>query len=192
VGALRIDEGQPGDGGTPARRNLGSESLSRPHEYLTEALEANGQELIGAAVEAAKNGDWRALMALMDRVYGRPTEHLEQTIKTPRTIEEIRAMTSAQRQALLYKLEAGGSFDEALLMIRNSAPVGEAWPAVTFRPGERTFEMSTTLRVAARPDGPVGESVSWVRAGGGQGSRRSWQAERVPGRGNPRTRQPQV
>jgi hypothetical protein len=38
---------------------------------------ANAEELVGAAVEAAKKGEWRALMALMDRVYGKPSEHVE-------------------------------------------------------------------------------------------------------------------
>jgi len=76
--ARHRDVTAPSRAGTPSRG-------SRPHS----ALEANAEELVGAAVEAAKKGEWRALMALMDRVRGKPSEHIELKAETPQTVEAI-------------------------------------------------------------------------------------------------------
>ncbi len=39
---------------------------------------------------------------------GRPTEHVETTVKTPESIEELRAMTSEERRALLMQYHQQG------------------------------------------------------------------------------------
>jgi hypothetical protein len=75
-------------------------------DHLAAALEENAEELIAAAVDAAKRGEWRALMALMDRVYGRPTETVQhEVVEIPKTVQEIRNMSSAERRALLRQHE---------------------------------------------------------------------------------------
>lgn len=47
--------------------------LSSPRHALCE----EGRAIVDPAVKAAKAGDWRAGFALMERVYGKPTERVE-------------------------------------------------------------------------------------------------------------------
>jgi len=42
------------------------------------------------------------------RLYGKPKESVETTVKEPESIAAIKAMTSAERRALLAQLEAQG------------------------------------------------------------------------------------
>jgi hypothetical protein len=55
-----------------------------------------------------ETGEWRALDALVNRVLGKPTEHVkhEHEHAGQVTVEAVRAMTSEQRRALLAQARA--------------------------------------------------------------------------------------
>jgi hypothetical protein len=50
----------------------------------------------------------RAAEALMSRVYGRPTERVETTVKRPQTAEDVEAISDAELEAYLVALEEEG------------------------------------------------------------------------------------
>jgi hypothetical protein len=55
-----------------------------------------------------RSGEWRALDALVNRVLGKPTEHVkhEHDHAGTVTVEAVRAMSSAERRALLAQARA--------------------------------------------------------------------------------------
>jgi hypothetical protein len=43
-------------------------------DWAAKLVEERGQELAESFLTAARNGDWRAAQALMDRIYGKPEQ----------------------------------------------------------------------------------------------------------------------
>jgi hypothetical protein len=56
------------------RRERAERRKKTARDMAAEKLEEHAEELLGAAVEAARNGDWRALGWLFDRVYGKAVQ----------------------------------------------------------------------------------------------------------------------
>jgi hypothetical protein len=45
-------------------------------------VEQNGRELAESFLNAARNGDWRAAQALMDRIYGKPEQAIVARVRS--------------------------------------------------------------------------------------------------------------
>lgn len=77
-------------------------------DVLAARLEARADEIVERLLSIAEHGGdseaLRAISAMLDRVYGRPTEHVKhETIDVPDEIDELRRMTPEQRRALLIQ-----------------------------------------------------------------------------------------
>lgn len=64
-------------------------------DLIAQELETNAAELVGAAVRAAKDGDWRAASWLYDRVHGKPVERVISSDDT-----DVKDLSPAERDAL--------------------------------------------------------------------------------------------
>ena len=62
----------------------------------------NAQQIVAAAVKAAKERDWRAGAWLYERAYGKPEQRVE--VETPGTLAEIQAMTPEERNSVRVRL----------------------------------------------------------------------------------------
>jgi hypothetical protein len=67
------------------------------------ALEARGREIAEAVAQAAADGDWRAAVALWERVYGKPVERVEAVSLDV----DLRTLSDAQLQDMRQRLLAG-------------------------------------------------------------------------------------
>lgn len=76
-------------------------------DWVADKLEEHAEELVDAAIEAARRGDWRSVSWLFARVYGQPTEKIEH-VKEPETVQQLRSMSREERRALLAQLERDG------------------------------------------------------------------------------------
>jgi hypothetical protein len=72
-------------------------------DWAAAKLEENGEELANLIMDAARRGDWRAAAFLYERVHGKPKETVETTVHDPSTIDELKTMPRAERQALLRR-----------------------------------------------------------------------------------------
>jgi hypothetical protein len=85
-------------------------------------VEEQGRELAESFLSAARNGDWRAAEALMNRIYGKPEAALVAHVPPNPMIDVIRAMS------LEEKLELLGRLREGQLVSTAPAPTLEAVP----------------------------------------------------------------
>jgi hypothetical protein len=77
-----------------------------PH-WAAKIVEENGRDLAESFLSAARNGDWRAAQALMDRIYGKPVEATV-TLAPPSPIPSVLAsMTLEEKLQLLRSLQRG-------------------------------------------------------------------------------------
>jgi hypothetical protein len=70
-------------------------------------VEERGQELAESFLNAAKNGDWRAADALMNRIYGKPEAALVAHVPPNPAVDVIRSMSLDEKLELLHRLRAG-------------------------------------------------------------------------------------
>jgi hypothetical protein len=70
-------------------------------------VEENGRELAESFRSAARNGDWRAADALMNRIYGKPEAALVAHVPPNPAIDVIRAMSLEEKLQLLRRLREG-------------------------------------------------------------------------------------
>ena len=94
--------------GAPPRERVPSEDEpARAAEELQAEITAAYRD----AITRGDPGDLRRAEAaerLLSRVYGRPTERVEQTVTVPESIEQLRAMSSEERRALLLEYARQG------------------------------------------------------------------------------------
>jgi hypothetical protein len=74
-------------------------------DWAAKIVEENGRELAESFLKAARDGDWRAAEALMSRIYGKPTERVENATAEPETVKRLREMSREERTAWLLELE---------------------------------------------------------------------------------------
>jgi hypothetical protein len=67
----------------------------------------NGRELAEAFLTAARNGDWRAAEALMNRIYGKPEAAVVAHVAPNPAADVIRAMSLEEKLELLNRLQSG-------------------------------------------------------------------------------------
>jgi hypothetical protein len=57
-------------------------------DWAAKLAEENGKEIHDAYLAAIKAGEWRAADSILDRIYGRPTEHVEMKSE-PKSIDDL-------------------------------------------------------------------------------------------------------
>ena len=92
-------------------------------DWAAQIVEQNGRELAESFLNAARNGDWRAADALMNRIYGKPEAAVVAHLPPNPAIDVIRAMSLEEKLELLRRLQRGELADTALAL-----PMVEAVP----------------------------------------------------------------
>ena len=75
-------------------------------DWAAKIVEERGQELAESFLRAARNGDWRAADALMNRIYGKPEETVRQ-VETNPALPVLKSMTLEEKLQLLHSLRRG-------------------------------------------------------------------------------------
>jgi hypothetical protein len=76
-------------------------------DWATKIVEENGRELAESFLAAARNGDWRAANALMNRIYGKPEQAVVAHVASSPAVEVIRSMSLDEKLELLRRLQSG-------------------------------------------------------------------------------------
>jgi hypothetical protein len=76
-------------------------------DWAAKLVEENGRELAESFLRAARNGDWRAAEALMNRIYGKPEQALISVAPPNPAVEMIRSLSLAEKLELLRSLQRG-------------------------------------------------------------------------------------
>jgi hypothetical protein len=76
-------------------------------DWAAKLVEERGQELAESFLNAARNGDWRAADALMNRIYGKPEEAIVARVPSNPAHDVIRSMTLEEKLELLHSLRRG-------------------------------------------------------------------------------------
>jgi hypothetical protein len=89
-------------------------------------VEENGRDLAESFLSAARNGDWRAAEALMNRIYGRPEQALVSQVPPSPALELVRSLSLDEKLELLRRLQDGefASTASALPTIEAVPPSG--------------------------------------------------------------------
>lgn len=81
-------------------------------------LERRAEEIearLGDIITHGSDADaLRAIEAWLSRVHGRPTEHTVVEAPEPESLQELRRMSSAERRALLARLDTGDGLAQVL------------------------------------------------------------------------------
>ena len=73
-------------------------------DWAAKIVEERGQELAESFLTAARNGDWRAADALMNRIYGKPEAAVVAHVPPNPAVDVIRAMSLEKKLELLGRL----------------------------------------------------------------------------------------
>jgi hypothetical protein len=76
-------------------------------DWAAKLVEERGQELAESFLAAARNGDWRAADALMNRIYGKPEQAIVAHLAPSPAVEVIRSLSLEEKLELLGRLQAG-------------------------------------------------------------------------------------
>jgi hypothetical protein len=76
-------------------------------EWAAHIVEENGKELAESFLTAARQGDWRAAEALMNRIYGKPEQALVAHVAPSPALELVRSLSLEEKLELLHSLQAG-------------------------------------------------------------------------------------
>jgi hypothetical protein len=76
-------------------------------DWAAKLVEENGRELAESFLRAARNGDWRAAEALMNRIYGRPEQALVADTAPSPALELVRSLSLEEKLELLRRLQDG-------------------------------------------------------------------------------------
>jgi hypothetical protein len=74
-------------------------------DWADRIVEERGQELADSFLSAARNGDWRAAEALMNRIYGRPEQALVARVAPPPALDLVRSLSLEEKLDLLELVE---------------------------------------------------------------------------------------
>jgi hypothetical protein len=88
-------------------------------DWAAKVVEENGRELAESFLTAARNGDWRAAEALMNRIYGRPEAAVVAHVAPNPMADVIRSLSLAEKLELLHRLRQGEAV--ALPVVEGSA-----------------------------------------------------------------------
>jgi hypothetical protein len=91
-------------------------------DWAARIVEENGRDLAESFLKAAREGDWRAADALMNRIYGKPEETVRQVEVNPATAV-LKSMSLEEKLELLARLQRGELADTA-----SALPIVEAVP----------------------------------------------------------------
>jgi hypothetical protein len=91
-------------------------------DWAARIVEENGRDLAESFLKAAREGDWRAADALMNRIYGKPEETVRQVEVNPATAV-LKSMSLDEKLELLRRLQGGEFADTA-----SALPIVEAVP----------------------------------------------------------------
>jgi hypothetical protein len=90
-----------------ARRERAETRKRSALDWAAHIVEQNGRELAESFLNAARNGDWRAAEALMNRIYGKPEAALVAHVPENPAVEVIRSLSLAEKLELLNRLQSG-------------------------------------------------------------------------------------
>ncbi len=66
-------------------------------------LEEKAEQIVDSYLRAGEQGDWRALDALVNRVYGRPTERIEQVTGESEIMSALKQLSKKDLQAMVQQ-----------------------------------------------------------------------------------------
>lgn len=107
AGHLRLgiaeDPAGYGDKGRATRQRQAKERKKSLLDHMQAEVERRSEDIVGALLRAGLDrGEWRALVALLERVYGRPTERVE-TSTADVDLDQLTPEQRAQLRAGLYE-----------------------------------------------------------------------------------------
>ena len=76
-------------------------------DWAAKIVEEQGRELAESFLSAARNGDWRAAEALMNRIYGKPEAALVAHVAPSPALELVRSLSLDEKLELLRRLQDG-------------------------------------------------------------------------------------
>jgi hypothetical protein len=76
-------------------------------DWAAHTVEENGRELAESCLSAARNGNWRAAEALMNRIYGKPEQALVAHVAPSPVLEIVRSLSLDDKLELLRRLQDG-------------------------------------------------------------------------------------
>jgi hypothetical protein len=91
-------------------------------DWAAKIVEEQGRELAESFLSAARNGDWRAAEALMNRIYGKPEQAVVAHVPPNPAVEVIRSLSLEEKLELLRRLQ-GGDPDKAMAVLPVVEPV---------------------------------------------------------------------
>jgi hypothetical protein len=92
-------------------------------DWAAHIVEERGQELAESFLSAARNGDWRAADALMNRIYGKPEAAVVAHVPPDPVLPVLKSMSLDEKLELLRRLQGGELADTA-----SALPIVEAVP----------------------------------------------------------------
>ena len=75
-------------------------------DWAAKLVEEHGRELAESFLRAARNGDWRASEALMNRIYGKPEETVNRVDHNPAQ-QVLKSMSLEEKLELLARMQRG-------------------------------------------------------------------------------------
>ena len=76
-------------------------------DWAAQIVEQNGRELAESFLSAARNGDWRAADALMNRIYGKPEAAVVAHVPPNPATAVLKSMSLDEKLELLRRLQDG-------------------------------------------------------------------------------------
>jgi hypothetical protein len=92
-------------------------------DWAAKIVEEQGRELAESFLSAARNGDWRAADALMNRIYGKPEAAVVAHVPANPALPVLKSMSLDEKLELLRRLQGGELADTA-----SAVPIVEAVP----------------------------------------------------------------
>jgi hypothetical protein len=107
-------------GAPPASRFAGSRCGGKERrrsalDWAAHIVEQNGRDLAESFLSAARNGDWRAAEALMNRIYGKPEAAVVAHVTPNPVADVIRSLSLAEKLDLLRSLQRGEPVEPAVI-----------------------------------------------------------------------------
>jgi hypothetical protein len=95
-------------------------------DWAARIVEENGRDLAESFLKAAREGDWRAADALMNRIYGKPEAAVVAHVPPNPALPVLKSMSLDEKLELLRRLQDGefASTASALPTIEAVPPSG--------------------------------------------------------------------
>ena len=89
-------------------------------DWAARIVEENGRDLAESFLKAAREGDWRAADALMNRIYGKPEAAVVAHVPPNPSLPVLKSMSLDEKLELLHSLQRGESV--ALSVVEPAPP----------------------------------------------------------------------